>query len=170
MAQVSRHVLAAVEDVFDILVRPETYPEWLVGAREIRSVDAGWPSVGSCFHHRVGLIGPITVADSTEVLAIEEPRRLVLEVRARPFGRGRVTFSLEDVPLVDGRPCTRITLDEVPIGALAPATPLLNPLVEGRNIASLNALVAYLNTPPDLTPDRSGVSGRNRTASGVNLG
>ena len=57
--------------VFDALVSPETYPEWLVGCREIRAVDTDWPAVQSRFHHRVGLVGPLTVEDSTKVLAIE---------------------------------------------------------------------------------------------------
>lgn len=155
---------------FEALIRPQTYPEWLVGAREIRAVDADWPQVGSLFHHRVGLVGPLTVADSTKVLAIDAPHRLVLEVRARPFGRGRVEFTLEDVPPPAGGSCTRISIDEVPIGMLASAAPALDPLIIGRNTVSLNALVAYLNTPSTLaalsdTGERSSVDG-NGTASG----
>lgn len=149
MARVSRHVFAPRDEVFAVLVQPATYPEWLVGAREIRSVDDNWPSPGSLFHHRFGIVGPITIADSTKVLEIDRPRSLVLLVRARPFGRGRSTFTLDDVSTLDGRPCTRITIDEVPLGPLAVATPLLDPMITSRNVASLNALVAYLNTPSE---------------------
>ncbi len=145
MTRVTRHVFVPADTVFDALVDPYTYPEWLVGAKEIRTVDDGWPAVGTKFHHRVGLGGPLTVADSTEVLEIERPQRLVLEVRARPLGRARAEFHLTPVERDDGRPVTRIVFDEVPIGAIAPLAPVLDPLTRARNGASLNALVAYLN-------------------------
>ena len=147
MATVSRYARASRADVFATLVRAETYPEWLVGCRSIDSIDESWPQVGACFHHRYGLIGPIAIPDTTEVLEIDDGRMLALEVRARPLGRGRATFVLNEEPAVDGCPVTRITLDETPLGTLATLSPLLDPLVQGRNIASLNALVAYLNTP-----------------------
>jgi uncharacterized protein YndB with AHSA1/START domain len=147
MSQVTRHVRAARREVFGALVRPETYPEWLVGCREIREVDESWPEPGSKFHHRVGLIGPMTIPDSTKVIDVEQDRLLSLEVRARPFIRARATFQLEDEPAEDGQPVTRITLEEEPLGPLVPLKPLLDPLLAGRNIASLNALVAFLNTP-----------------------
>lgn len=147
MATVTRYVRAARSDVFAALVRPETYPEWLVGCREIREVDESWPEPGSRFHHRVGLVGPLTIPDSTSVAEIEPGRLLVLEVRARPFTRARATFRLEDAGQEGGQSVTRITLEEVPIGQFAPLKPLLDPLLVGRNIASLNALVAFLNTP-----------------------
>lgn len=148
MARVSRYARAARADVFGALVRAETYPQWLVGCRSVDAVDENWPEVGSRFRHRFGVVGPIVIPDSTEVLEIEDDRRLVLEVRARPMGRGRATFELEDEADADGCRVTRITMDEVPLGSLAALTPLLDPLIESRNIASLNALVAYLNTPP----------------------
>ncbi len=156
MATVSRYARASRTDVFTTLVRAETYPEWLVGCRSVNSIDETWPQVGSRFHHRYGLVGPIAIADTTEVLEIDEGRMLVLEVRARPLGRGRAEFVLDDEPPVGGCPVTRITMDETPLGTLATLAPLLDPLVQGRNIASLNALVAYLNTPAGSTsPDQS---------------
>jgi len=147
MATVTRYVRTERSKVFAALVRPETYPEWLVGCREIREVDGSWPEPGSRFHHRVGLVGPLTIPDSTSVLEIEPDRRLVLEVRARPFVRARSSFTLEDADPMDGQAVTRITLDEEPLGQFAPLKPVLDPLFASRNIASLNALVAFLNTP-----------------------
>lgn len=147
MAKVTRHIRASRSEVFKALIRPETYPEWLVGCREIRDVDETWPEVGSSFHHRVGLIGPVTIPDSTSVREIETDRMLSLEVRARPFVKAQATFTLEDEGHDDGQEVTRITLEEVPLGALESLKPLLDPLLAGRNIASLNALVAFLNTP-----------------------
>ncbi|MDQ6698073.1 MAG: hypothetical protein M3Z46_11525 [Actinomycetota bacterium] len=147
MAVVTRYARVERSVVFAALVRPETYPEWLVGCREIRKVDHSWPEPGSSFHHRVGLVGPLTIPDSTSVLEIEQDRVLSLEVRARPFVRARSTFRLEDAGMADGVAVTRITLEEEPIGQFAPLKPLVDPLIASRNIASLNALVAFLNTP-----------------------
>jgi uncharacterized protein YndB with AHSA1/START domain len=147
VVSVSRYVVAPIDRVFRAICDPTTYPTWLVGAREIRSVDDEWPEPGSRFHHRVGLVGPLTVADSSEVLEIEPPGLLVLEVRARPFGRARAEFHLEVTTGADGEERTRITLAETPIGALAPLAPILDRTIEPRNRASLNALVARLNEP-----------------------
>jgi uncharacterized protein YndB with AHSA1/START domain len=156
MARVTRHVLAARSDVFEALIRPETYPEWLVGCREIREVDSAWPAPGSRFHHRVGLIGPLTIPDSTSVVRIEPEHLLSLEVRARPFVRAQATFVLEDEEVDDGQPVTRITLEEKALAPFTPLQPVLEPLLLSRNIASLNALVAFLNTPAaSRSPDRT---------------
>jgi uncharacterized protein YndB with AHSA1/START domain len=144
MVSVTRYAAVPLERVYEVVSDPTTFPEWLVGAREIRSVDDDWPKVGSRFHHRVGLVGPLTVADSSEVLAVDPPTLLVLEVRARPFGRARAEFRLADA----GGDRTRITLSETPIGALSPLAPVLERTIEPRNRASLNALVALLNEPP----------------------
>jgi uncharacterized protein YndB with AHSA1/START domain len=144
MVSVTRYAVAPIERVFEVVSDPRTYPDWLVGAQEIRSVDDGWPQAGTRFHHRVGLVGPLTVADSSEVLEVDPPTLLVLEVRARPFGRPRAEFRLADA----GNDRTRITLSETPIGALAPLSPVLDRTIEPRNRASLNALVALLNEPP----------------------
>ena len=136
MAVVSCEVQASANAVFDVLVDPTTYPDWLVGAKEIRAVDDRWPQPGTRFHHRVGLAGPLTVADSTKVLAVDRPRSLALEVRAKPFGRGRATFNIrgaEDGPVT-------VELDEVPLGALARLRPLLDPLASVRNKRSLDLL------------------------------
>jgi uncharacterized protein YndB with AHSA1/START domain len=131
--------------VFDVLVDPRTYPDWLVGAKDIRAVDDGWPDVGSRFHHRVGLGGPVTVADSTKVLAISRPERLELEVRARPLGRGRARFTLQPHAL-HGRSGCRVQLDEEPLGPLGPLRPLMAPFIKARNdksLAQLDTLVRH---------------------------
>ncbi len=145
MAIVHRTIARPCRDVFDALTTPETYPHWLVGARDIRSVDEGWPAVDTAFHHRVGLVGPLKVADLTKVLAVEEPNLLDLEVRARPFGRGRATFRLREEPGPTG-PRTVVELEEVPLGLLAPTKPLVDPLTAIRNRRSLAQLDDFLLT------------------------
>jgi uncharacterized protein YndB with AHSA1/START domain len=88
MSRVTHRFDVPIESVFAALVDPWTYPEWLVGAQDMRSVDPGWPAPGSSFHHRVGLAGPLTIADSSSSCEVDAPELLVLEVRARPAGPG----------------------------------------------------------------------------------
>lgn len=127
--------------VFAALATPETYPLWLVGCKDIRAVDEGWPAPGTRFHHRVGLVGRLTVSDSTKVLEVDAPALLALEVRARPFGRGRVIFTLQ----ATSEGGTLLTIDEVPIGLLAPLRPLLDPVTAHRNEKSLADLADFLD-------------------------
>lgn len=94
MAENRAHVDAPPETVFEVLRDPASYSIWVVGSKHIRGVDPDWPSPGSKLHHTVGW-GPIEDHDSTEVLAIEPPRRLVLEARAWPFGTAEVEITLE---------------------------------------------------------------------------
>lgn len=136
MASVSREIEAPAKDVFDVIVDPRTYPRWLAGAADMRSVDENWPAVGSRFHHRVG-IRPFTIPDSSEVKAIEYDRMLRLAVRARPLLSAVVTFSL----VGDGDRCV-ITFEEEPavrlIGNLV--RPVLDPVTHVRNHLSLKRL------------------------------
>lgn len=140
MATTNYHIDGSIEAVFSIIVDPATYPQWLVGAQEIRWVDPDWPMVGSTFRHRVGLIGPLMISDSTRVLDCEAPHTLVLDVRARPIGRGRVTFRLEQL-----RPrVTNVTIIEVPAGRLRYLSVVLGPMINMRNRRSLQHLAGYL--------------------------
>lgn len=146
MTRVTRVVPQRSETVFAALSDPYTYPEWLVGARSIRHVEDGWPRVGTRFHHRVGLLGPLTVEDHSESLAVDVPDRLAMSVRARPLGSARVVFSLTPVPSAGGTWSTRIEFDEELIGFMRPLTPVLKPLIKLRNERSLDAFARYLNT------------------------
>ena len=140
MARNAVHVDAPVESVFATITDPHTYPEWLAGAKRIRAVDDGWPAVGTKFHHQVG-VGPIRINDDTKVLEIDPPNRLVLEVRARPVGRGKTTFVLRE----DGGGCT-LTVEEHPIQT--PLRILTNPVLDAsihlRNEGSLKRLKQYV--------------------------
>lgn len=138
MSIVSRMIPLSPSIIFDALVDPTTYPHWLVGARDIRSVDDGWPEPGTAFHHRVGLVGPLKVADLSKVIEVDPPLLLSLEVRVRPLGRGRATFSLRELPGAPGR--TEVVLEEVPLGLLAHLRPVLDPVTDHRNRRSLAQL------------------------------
>jgi uncharacterized protein YndB with AHSA1/START domain len=157
MATVTRTMNVPIDDVYAALAEPRTYPEWLVGAKEIRSVDAGWPERGTKFHHRVGLIGPLTIADSPESLGVEPGRRLTLEARARPAGRAKVDFEL----VADGNR-TVVTMHEHPLGILAPAGPLLDPATALRNKKSLRQLEDHLRSKPTTTKRASVGASRAR--------
>ncbi len=129
--------------MFAVLLDPETYPGWLYGARHIRAVDDDWPAPGTQFHHRVGPVLPFTIADSTEVVEVDRPCRLVMEVRFRPLGRGVVTF--ETRPAEGDASRTVVTVTEKPIGRLGLLAPVLAAPFAARNHLSLRALERYLD-------------------------
>src|SRR4051794_28932406 len=78
--------------VFAVLSDPDTYPSWLVGAEQMRSVDDEFPRAGTSFEHSVGG-GPVTVDDRSESIAVQTDTCLVLRVHAGPF-HARVEFEL----------------------------------------------------------------------------
>lgn len=143
-------------EVFAVLVDPTTYPDWLIGAADIRDVDEDWPIPRSCFHHRVGF-GPFRMPDSTEVLAVEPNRMLQLAVRARPLVSAVVTFRL----VGDGGRCV-LTWQEEPasrvLGNLV--RPVLDPLTHVRNHRSLGRLVGVVRERRRTTtrPESAGTS------------
>ena len=135
MSSTSAVIPAPRSEVWRALVDVRTYPSWLIGARRIRAVDDGWPAPGTAFHHVVGIEGVLTIADNTCSVAVDEERRLELDVRARPFIRATVVFELDDHP--DG---TEVRLEEHPIGVHRVLAPLLALPTKARNRASLDLL------------------------------
>lgn len=130
-----RHEIPAPPDVvFDVLAEPRTYPQWLMGAQEMRAVDADFPKEGSELHHSVGPTEDATVDDDSEVLASDPPHRLELLVKAGPL-RGVVTFVV--LPSQTG---TELRFRERPAGWMAGLTPFLRPVIAGRNAESLRRL------------------------------
>ena len=87
MSTTSRSIAATPEQVWSVLADGWLYPLFVVGASRMREVDDPWPAVGSRLHHSVGT-WPLLVDDTTEVLEVEEPRRVLLRARAgRPARR-----------------------------------------------------------------------------------
>ncbi|MEU5696812.1 SRPBCC family protein [Actinosynnema sp. NPDC020468] len=117
MVEVSLHVSASPERVFAVLADGWSYAGWVVGAAHIRSVDAGWPAVGTRVHHSVGA-WPLQVQDETVVLEVDPPRVLELEAGLWPLGAARVRFELTEV---DGG--TRISMEEQAKGGPAVLVP-----------------------------------------------
>src|SRR3546814_12648700 len=113
MSAVSATIEAPVSAVWAALVDPDTYPDWLIGARRIRRVEDGWPRPGTSFHHVVGLGGPLSIADRTPALEVQDQRLLKMEVRARPLVHGSGTLPLD--PAHDW-PSHQAPVQDTPLG------------------------------------------------------
>jgi uncharacterized protein YndB with AHSA1/START domain len=135
--------------VFRVLLDPTSYPDWLVGAQAIRSVDPAWPERGARFHHRIG-VGPLTVPGSTTVQHVEDDVELRLGAGMGPLGEATVRFRLRDDP--DG---TEVAVEEAPANGpfrvvWRVAAPVLRVGLWGRNAVSLAALrAAVLRSGPE---------------------
>lgn len=131
--EVRTEIDAAPADVFAVLAEPTTYPDWLVGAKRIRRVDGDFPNEDAEFDHTVGA-GPVSIDDSTEVVEVQEPERLVLRVHAGPV------HGIVELLVLPSPKGTEVRFRERPIGALAIATPALRPTLQARNGESLRQL------------------------------
>lgn len=143
MAEVNGHIAAPPEQVWATLADGWLYSSWVVGTSKIRSVDDGFPAVGSKIYHAFGL-WPLLIQDETEVLACQPGQHLLLQARGWPAGEA--TTAIDLLPSSGG---TAIRLAETPTkgpGAwvnnpaaeavlkrrLAECLSRLAPLVEGR--------------------------------------
>jgi polyketide cyclase/dehydrase/lipid transport protein len=138
-------IAAPPDRVYEVLSDPDRYGDWVVGSREIRSADTGWPAIGTSFEHASGppVLGAV---DDTTVVDTLAPVMLELHAQVRPYPGARVTLYL----LPDGEG-TRVVMIE------DPANPALNlligPLGHGliklRNVESLRRLkdIAECPTP-----------------------
>ena len=116
---VSLEMEATPEEIFAVLADGYAYDDWVVGAKQIRAVDADCPAKGSQFHHAIG-VGPIDIKDSSKVIEVDAPNRLVLSVRFRPAGTAVVELTMERID--DTR--TRVVMKETPKSGAARALAL----------------------------------------------
>jgi uncharacterized protein YndB with AHSA1/START domain len=130
---------ASPEKVWEVLADGWLYPLFVVGASRMRDVDESWPAVGARLHHSVGT-WPLLIDDNTEVLEVEEGRRLVLRARAWPTGEATVEFRLQ--PSGDGTLVT-IAEDATAGPARLIPKPVREPQLDWRNTETLRRL-AYL--------------------------
>jgi uncharacterized protein YndB with AHSA1/START domain len=132
----NRTVAATPEQVWEVLSDGWLYPLFVVGASRMRAVDDTWPAVGSRLHHSVGT-WPLLIDDTTEVLEVEEGRRLLLLARGWPAGQAHVEISLQP----DGA-TTVVTITEDATagpGLLIPK-PLRDAQLHVRNVEALRRL------------------------------
>jgi uncharacterized protein YndB with AHSA1/START domain len=137
VAIVQRTVQASPQQIFAVLADGWTYSDWVVGTVHIRAVDEHWPQVGAQLHHKAGP-WPLSLQDSSTVLAVEPDRLLKLRAGLWPLGSAVVEMVLDAQP--DGS--TRITMKEdFEAGPLLWARNKINDLVlHRRNIESLRRL------------------------------
>ena len=150
MALNETHIDAPPERVFAVLADYSAYGEWVVGSRLMRGADPDFPAAGTKFHHQVG-IGPLHLNDHTKVLEVDQPRKLILKAKARPFlGTAIVDITLE--PRDGG---THVTLREDPGDSITAFifNPLTHLLVRGRNTESLERLKKLAEERPDIGRD-----------------
>jgi hypothetical protein len=134
MAENTVHIDARPDEVFAFFADGCTYADWVVGAKEIRRVEGAWPAVGSSFHHTLG-VGAANVKDRTEVIELDDQKRLVLDARAHPLGRALVDLAVEG----DGYG-TRVVMREHFRNVPGVVNRLVDPLIHVRNAVSLRRL------------------------------
>ncbi len=130
---------APLAAVFAVVGDASTYPEWLVGAQRIRSVDPTWPEVGGRFHHTIGF-GPFHLRDATESLELDALHRLRLRAGMGSLGAAIVTFEL-----TESESGTVLEIAEQPDRGpfrhvWRIAEPVVRTLLWGRNAVSLTNL------------------------------
>ena len=136
MSTTTRTVSATPEQVWEVLADGWLYPLFVVGASRMREVDDTWPAVGSRLHHSVGT-WPLLIDDTTEVLEVEEGRRLLLKARGWPAGEAHVEITLQP-----SGAATTVTMTEDATagpGVLVPK-PLRDAQLHWRNVEALRRL------------------------------
>ena len=139
MSTTSRPVRATPEQVWSVLADGWLYPLFVVGAARMRDVDETWPAVGARLHHSVGS-WPLMLDDTTEVLEVEEGKRILLLARGWPAGEAHVEITLE----ARGTDTVVTMVEQATAGpgALLPKV-LQDPQLHVRNIEALRRL-AYV--------------------------
>jgi uncharacterized protein YndB with AHSA1/START domain len=137
VAIVQRTIHASPDRVFAVLADGWSYSDWVVGTAHIRDVEPNWPAPGSTLHHKAGP-WPLSLKDSSTVVACEPNRSMTMKVGLWPLGEGVVKFQLQPV----GANATRITMHEdFHAGPLQWMRNKINDLVlHRRNIESLRRL------------------------------
>ena len=137
MATVQRIIQTTPDRVFAVLADGWTYSDWVVGTVHIRDVAADWPAPGSQLHHKAGP-WPLSLQDSSTVVACEPGRSLTMKAGLWPLGQAMVRFDLEE----HGSSATRVTMTEdFEAGPLLFLRNKINDLVlHRRNVESLRRL------------------------------
>lgn len=94
-AVLRRRVQAPPQAVWSVLADGWVYATWVVGTSRIRKVEGSWPAPGSQIHHSFG-VWPAVIDDTSEVVACDPGRELVLRARGWPIGEAQVRIRLEE--------------------------------------------------------------------------
>lgn len=154
MALNRRSFDATPQEVFDALLDARQYPNWVVGAKEIRAVDPEWPAVGSAFHHEVGA-GDAVVQDKSAILELDVPHRIALRTFVRPLGIARVEITARAE--AGG---SIVTIFEEPERGtrLHKIARVVDPLIHIRNIESLRRLERLVRSLKNRTEIEKGTA------------
>ena len=136
MSTTTRSVSATPEQVWEVLSDGWLYPLFVVGASRMRDVDESWPAVGAKLHHSVGT-WPLLIDDTTEVVEVEEGKRVLLLARGWPAGQAHVDISMQ--PDGDATVVTIVEDATAGPGLLVPK-PLRDVQLHWRNIETLRRL------------------------------
>ena len=136
MSTTTRSVSATPEQVWEVLADGWLYPLFVVGASRMRDVDESWPAVGARLHHSVGT-WPLLIDDTTEVVEVEEGKRVLLLARGWPAGQAHVDISLQP----DGDTTVVTIVEDATAGpGLLVPKPLRDVQLHWRNIETLRRL------------------------------
>jgi hypothetical protein len=122
MAERKTHVNVPPRKVFGVLRDGQSYARWVLGTKDVRSVDARWPKVGSTLQFTAGL-GPLHLKDRTVVRGYRRNRLLELEAFGKVLGSASVRIQVRP----EGRG-SQVTIEEHPVHG--PAAWAHNPLGE----------------------------------------
>jgi hypothetical protein len=137
MARNSRHLAGiAPRAIFDVLRDGTSYSHWVVGTREIRAIEVGWPAPGTAIHYTVGY-GPLRKEDHTRSLRYEPDTELELEVQIWPAGAAIVVLTVSG-----DESGSTVSIEERPNKGLAKLlhNPVLDLLIKLRNVETLRRL------------------------------
>lgn len=161
------HIAAPPAFVFAVLADAERYPEWVVGAAEVRDQEGNFPEVGSRFHHSVK-IGLLKLHDHTEVLEVEPPSRIVLEAKARPLGTARISIELSA-----GEEGTNVLMEEGPadrLTSLVADNAVADLALRLRNAEALSRLKRVVEGKKTTSPSKPEVNGMRVLITGGSSG
>jgi mannose-6-phosphate isomerase-like protein (cupin superfamily) len=150
------------EDVWRLITDARRYPEWILGASDVRQVETDWPDPGAAVELRHG-IRPLTVGGSYTVLRGAEPSELELHVQVHPLLETRKRFDLTATP--DG---THVTLFEKAIGGVLPriSSPACTLVLEAAGALSLFQLRRLSGSPGGLRARSAGSAAEMATVGG----
>jgi hypothetical protein len=149
--QVAVVLRAPIARTFAAVVDARHYPEWLVGAQHIRSVDPEWPAPGSGFDHVVG-VGLLRLEGRTTCAAIDPPHHLLLEAGIGPLGSMLVSFDLAEAGDEAGEQTSLAIAERPHTGVVRRiwsfgGSVVIRRLLWGRNRWSVGELSARMGIP-----------------------
>lgn len=137
MAENCRTIKANPGAIWAVLADADSYGDWVVGAKEIRSASGDWPEVGAALHHTLGAGPAKVVKDKTEVVESKPREHLRLRAKMSPFGEAEITFDL-----IPRGSSTEVVMTERFVGGLIGRLygKVMSASIKARNVETLRRL------------------------------